>query len=593
MKNEVSLCMIVKNEEKYLQKCLDSVKDIVDEMIIVDTGSTDNTVEIAKAFGAKVHYFQWTNNFSEARNESLKYATKDWILILDGDDELFPEDRENLKELLNKKLDEETIYFFETISYYGNVIDDNSITTNLNPRLFKNHEGTHYEGEIHNQLIYSKTKQNVICSSIKVHHYGYLASTIDVKSKRERNIKILEEQIKRDEKSYFAYFNLGTEYAAMEDRERALSYFYKAYEGFDPEKGYGNLLIFRIAILNYNLKNYAEASNFINIGLEHYPQFTDLYFLRALVLKDIGIPTLQIKALEKCIQLGEAPSKLKCFYGVGSFKAYYELGNVYLKLKDYDAAYDYYIKAMKINPEFTNPIYFIAHILKYKNTPIEEIKSIIEELLMGTSKENAICADVFYVERYYKAALEYVKKCEELGAVTKEIINLKAKCLVMNGDFRECADMKVDENNLFNLSTIMYKVIGCVLTNNYEEGLAVIKKINTEELSPYDKKLLKVYTAFVSLLRGEPTSIISEEEDEKDYIEVILDILEILLANDKIDEFEIAVNLLNLINNKNVLLALGKLYYRYGYIDIAKKEVIRSIKEFEIYDIEGLDILKS
>jgi hypothetical protein len=139
----------------------------------------------------------------------------------------------------------------------------------------------------------------------------------------------------------------------------------------------------------------------------------------------------------------------------------------------------------------------------------------------------------------------------------------------------------------------MYKVIGCVLTNNYDKGLDIIKKINTEELSHYDKKLLKVYTEFINLLGGKPTSIISEEKDEKDYIDIILDILEILLANDKIDELEIAVNLLNLINNKNVLLVLGKLYYRYGYIDIAKKEVIRSIKEFEVYDIEGLDILKS
>jgi len=83
MKNEVSLCMIVKNEETYLPRCLSSIKDIVDEIIIIDTGSSDRTIEIAKSFGAQVHYFQWNNNFGEARNESLKYATKDWILILD------------------------------------------------------------------------------------------------------------------------------------------------------------------------------------------------------------------------------------------------------------------------------------------------------------------------------------------------------------------------------------------------------------------------------------------------------------------------------------------------------------------------------
>lgn len=89
--------MIVKNEEKYLFQCLDSVKDIVDEIIIVDTGSTDKTVEIAKKFGAEIHYFMWNNSFSDARNESLKYATKDWIFIMDGDDEFSKDDKEKIQ----------------------------------------------------------------------------------------------------------------------------------------------------------------------------------------------------------------------------------------------------------------------------------------------------------------------------------------------------------------------------------------------------------------------------------------------------------------------------------------------------------------
>ncbi len=125
MNNTVSLCMIVKNEEDNLPRCLESIKDIVDEIIIVDTGSTDKTVEIAKSYGAKVYYLKWNNNFSEARNESLKYATKDWILILDGDDELRAQYKENFKVLLNSNLDEKTIYFFETLSYYGDTVDNN------------------------------------------------------------------------------------------------------------------------------------------------------------------------------------------------------------------------------------------------------------------------------------------------------------------------------------------------------------------------------------------------------------------------------------------------------------------------------------
>ena len=85
---KLSLCMIVKNEEKFLAGCLESVKNIVDEIIIVDTGSTDKTIEIANSYNAKVYHFEWKNDFSLARNESIKHATGDWILILDADERL-------------------------------------------------------------------------------------------------------------------------------------------------------------------------------------------------------------------------------------------------------------------------------------------------------------------------------------------------------------------------------------------------------------------------------------------------------------------------------------------------------------------------
>ncbi|MGC9064474.1 MAG: glycosyltransferase, partial [bacterium] len=81
----ITLCMIVKNEEEHLPNALNSVKDVVDEIIIVDTGSTDNTVEIAKSFGAKVYYYEWNDDFASARNEALKHATCDWILSMDAD----------------------------------------------------------------------------------------------------------------------------------------------------------------------------------------------------------------------------------------------------------------------------------------------------------------------------------------------------------------------------------------------------------------------------------------------------------------------------------------------------------------------------
>ncbi|MCH8018826.1 glycosyltransferase family 2 protein, partial [candidate division KSB1 bacterium] len=87
-KPSLSLCMIVKNEEEYLQECLESIEDVVDEIIVVDTGSTDRTVEIARQFDAEVHHIPWNDDFAAARNESIKHASGDWILQLDADERL-------------------------------------------------------------------------------------------------------------------------------------------------------------------------------------------------------------------------------------------------------------------------------------------------------------------------------------------------------------------------------------------------------------------------------------------------------------------------------------------------------------------------
>jgi glycosyltransferase involved in cell wall biosynthesis len=586
--------MIVKNEEENMERCLSSIYDIVDEIIIVDTGSTDKTVDIARNFGAKIYYFKWNNNFSEARNESLKYATKDWILILDGDDEFYKEDRETLKVLLDCNLDEKAIYYFETLSYYGSSIQNDDIAININPRLFKNNRGIHYKGEVHNQLIFTQGEYNAICDSIKIHHYGYLDKMIISKDKRNRNISILKEQIKNNLNNGFAYFNLGNEYSSLNDTTNALECYYKSYEDFDSGRGYSFILILRLIISNYNLKEYNEALKFIDIGIKYYPKCTDVYFYKALICKAIDCPTLQIKALEKCIEMGEPPSELKFIYGTGSFKAYYELGNVYMKYKDYDTAYNYYIEAMSLKPDYIEPIYKIAHILKQQNLPLEEFKIIIEKFFTENHKASrSIVADLFYDVGYYKTALEYIKEYTEIGIPTENMIILKTKCLIRSGEFEKYINLNdLDEKSSNYVSFSMYKVLCGILLSKYDYSLSVINRFKEENLSDYDKKKFKVYSELVKLFKKGSPKILSVDENEKEYMSIILEILEILLINDKLDEFKITVNLLNSVDNKFALLYLGKLYYKYGYIDVAKKEILRSIKEFDIYDNDALDILR-
>jgi hypothetical protein len=141
------------------------------------------------------------------------------------------------------------------------------------------------------------------------------------------------------------------------------------------------------------------------------------------------------------------------------------------------------------------------------------------------------------------------------------------------------------------LNFSMYKVISALLTDKYDYARSIINSFKDSTIPSYSKKMLQVYEQLIKLFLGQQTEVLSEDENEKEYTSIIFEICEILLMNKRFDEFEISLNLLNLISDKSVLLILGKLYFKHGYIEMAKKEIIRSIKEFEVYDTEGLGIL--
>jgi len=214
MKNTISLCMIVKNEEEFLPRCLQSIKDFVDEIIIVDTGSTDGTVEIAKSFGAKVFIHPWEGSFSKARNYSLKYATCDWILYLDADEELSKEDAPRLKEIV--KDNNYTVISFviknksknSTQESYANMI-----------RLFKNFKGIYYEGIVHNTIKYSG---KCLESPLSIIHYGYNLSEDKMEEKFLRTSTLLKEQIRTDPHNPIPHMYLGISYMGVKMYDEAI-----------------------------------------------------------------------------------------------------------------------------------------------------------------------------------------------------------------------------------------------------------------------------------------------------------------------------------------------------------------------------------
>lgn len=183
----VSLCMIVKNEEESIENCLRSIKDIADEIIIVDTGSTDKTKEIAGNFKSEIFDFTWIDDFAAARNFSFDKATKDYILWLDADDVFLEEDIIKfiqLKNTLNLSIDSVTMVYDYGFDEYGNV----SLSFRRN-RLVKREKNFKWYGPVHEYL---DVNGNIINSDIHVTHRR-------IKFSSDRNLKIFQNRLKKGE----------------------------------------------------------------------------------------------------------------------------------------------------------------------------------------------------------------------------------------------------------------------------------------------------------------------------------------------------------------------------------------------------------
>ena len=183
----LSLCMIVKNEEKHLARCLSSVKGVADEIVIVDTGSSDKTIEIAESFGAKIFHFDWVNDFSAARNFALSKCSGDWILYLDADEELNPDCIEEVKKYKSHK----PAGVYCTVKSLGSSIANESVMKY--PRLFANVPGVEFVGKVHEQIIDSlrKNKIPLVESEIEIIHHGYAIDEDGLRKKKERNLSLL------------------------------------------------------------------------------------------------------------------------------------------------------------------------------------------------------------------------------------------------------------------------------------------------------------------------------------------------------------------------------------------------------------------
>ena len=347
----ISLCMIVKNEERFLAECLESVKDVVDEINIVDTGSTDRTVEIARSYGANVIFREWRNDFAWARNQALEMATKRWTLVLDGDEELERESVAQLRSLRSTPAGLAAVYI-----NIVNVIDDSAGAGTMSHRLIRIFPTTpqlRYGGVIHEALARDDGSEfPAVLSPIAILHKGYTVELLAAKEKDARNRPLLEKAFEENGDDLFSMFNFGNSEISCGNTRNGIEILERMLAMSTTPK-----LFFPIAYLMLSmaycesLGEYDTALERIDEAEQRFPTDAGVIFTRAQVLVKLERFEEAREAFEKALDLRESMAlSVMTDEELFEWKIYYGIAGTYEREGDLERAVEYIDRALANKP---------------------------------------------------------------------------------------------------------------------------------------------------------------------------------------------------------------------------------------------------
>jgi glycosyltransferase involved in cell wall biosynthesis len=377
---KISLCMITKDEERFLPHCLDSIKGIVDEIIVVDTGSSDRTCDIALAFGAKIYHHPWQNDFSLARNFGLDRAKGDWILILDADEVL--EGGGFIRQLVEKAEEDVQGFLFQILNYSDEA--KSQVEKSVNIRLLRNKPENRFSGAIHEQL--PLKEKCVAMTDLVIHHDGYILSVTATRNKSKRNLEILQQEVIKEPENPFVHFNLGTEYIGVKEYEQAVTHFFQALKLLQEETGYASRMYKLMTLCFLQMDPRDDFKTIIDEGIKKYSDYPDLYYMRGLYCAKIGELPQAIVDLIRCLIMDQRPFPDHKVYvtedGVTNYKAFYELGRIFERMEKREEALTAYARSLQSKPLHLG----VMEKLKRQFGEKEELLSFLEQRVLGEHK---------------------------------------------------------------------------------------------------------------------------------------------------------------------------------------------------------------
>ncbi|MFM7406661.1 MAG: glycosyltransferase [Cuspidothrix sp.] len=384
---KVSLCMIVKNEETTLPKCLGSVKSFVDEIVVLDTGSTDKTPQIAAQFGANVYYFKWNNNFSEARNEALKYVTGDWILVLDADETLIPEIIPFLQVVISKEE-------YLVINLVRQEVGSTQSPYSLVSRLFRNHPNIYFDRPYHALIDDSVTEilnqepewQVGYLPGVAILHSGYQKAIINEQNKYTKAATAMAEFLGSHPDDTYVCSKLGALYVQMGKVDLGMELLNRGLNKFINNQVNEEKTPLQKLKISQPQKVAVACDEDIN-----YDILYELHY-------HLGIAYTHLQDLSPAISHYQAAVKLP-IYPLLKLGGYNNLGNLLKIIGDLSGAKIAYETAIKIDPNFVFGHYNLGMVCKAMGLFTEAIDAY----------NNAINLNPDYAEAYQNLGVVLLK----------------------------------------------------------------------------------------------------------------------------------------------------------------------------------------
>lgn len=480
--------MIVKNEEKVLARSLNSVKNYVDEIIVVDTGSTDKTKEIAKDLGAKVYDFEWINDFSAARTFAKEKATCDWVLQLDADEFFLEKEAEKLKPTVSN-----TEYDWLFIRINNMVENDRMGVTHISNRLFRNLKNFKYKNKIHEQVYQTGEETLIGTSEISIVHTGYIGEVANEKNKRERNLNILEDVIKENPDDGYMNYCIANEYIILGEYEKGLIHSKKGFKFCDKE------IIQSASIMNlikclYHLKQYDDALDVIRDAVGYFTDYTDLYYYDAQIKSEMGRIQDAKLSYKKCLELGEANEIYVTTNGVGSRFPLIALAEMTLKDRNYDAFSLYLNQLLVLDKTDEQTVLYNASMFKASGAD-DDLFNYLERLYSNDIKDEFLLKiKIYNMLKVEKGILTYSNKLIKEHGVKD--LSFEYMGYYMNGEYEKAR--AIFESYQDDESHHLYAMLHFILTGEKIESLKESKTIEsiyrfydneTIRKRDYDKKL--------------------------------------------------------------------------------------------------------